>query len=87
MALMYVPILSTCDPCLHQCVRISVPDMQVSEGLDFADNNARAVLIVGIPFPHVKDPKVEEKKKYNDAGMRSHHLLSGDAWYNQQAFR
>ena len=62
-------------------------DLQVSEGLDFADNNARAVLIVGIPFPHVKDPKVEEKKKYNDAGMRSHHLLSGDAWYNQQAFR
>ena len=61
--------------------------MQVSEGLDFADNNARAVMIVGIPFPNVKDTKVELKKKYNDAGMRTHGLLSGDAWYNQQAFR
>lgn len=44
-------------------------------------------MIVGIPFPNVKDTKVELKKKYNDAGMRTHGLLSGDAWYNQQAFR
>ena len=28
---------------------------KVSEGLDFADNNARAVICVGIPFPNVKD--------------------------------
>ena len=27
---------------------------KVSEGLDFADNNARAVICVGIPFPNVK---------------------------------
>jgi hypothetical protein len=31
---------------------------QVSEGLDFADGNARAVVIVGIPFPGVRDLKV-----------------------------
>ena len=31
---------------------------QVSEGLDFADGNARAVLVVGIPYPHIKDRKV-----------------------------
>ncbi len=28
--------------------------LQVSEGLDFTDGNARAVLLVGIPFPNVK---------------------------------
>lgn len=33
--------------------------LQVSEGLDFADANARGVIIVGIPFPAVKDTKVE----------------------------
>ena len=27
---------------------------KVSEGMDFADNNARAVICVGIPFPNVK---------------------------------
>ena len=30
----------------------------MSEGLDFADGNARAVLVVGIPYPHIKDRKV-----------------------------
>ena len=29
----------------------------MSEGLDFADGNARAVLVVGIPYPHIKDRK------------------------------
>ena len=31
---------------------------QVSEGLDFTDANARGVIVVGIPFPNVKDTKV-----------------------------
>ena len=31
---------------------------KVSEGLDFADNNARAVVCVGIPFPNFKDTQV-----------------------------
>jgi hypothetical protein len=26
--------------------------LQVSEGIDFADGNARAVIVVGIPFPY-----------------------------------
>lgn len=63
--------------------------MQVSEGLDFTDKNARAVIVVGIPFPNVKDTKVNLKKKYNDGGQRdrSRSLLTGDQWYSQQAFR
>ncbi|BDA46571.1 probable regulator of telomere elongation helicase 1 homolog at N-terminal half [Coccomyxa sp. Obi] len=62
---------------------------KVSEGLDFTDKNARAVIVVGIPFPNVKDTKVNLKKKYNDAGQRdrSRSLLTGDQWYSQQAFR
>ncbi len=63
--------------------------MQVSEGLDFTDKNARAVIVVSIPFPNVKDTKVNLKKKYNDGGQRnrSRCLLTGDQWYSQQAFR
>lgn len=37
---------------------------KVSEGLDFADRNGRAVIITGLPFPPLKDPKVILKKKY-----------------------
>ena len=59
---------------------------KVSEGLDFADANARGVLIVGIPFPAAYDKQVLEKRGYNDAG-RGRGLLTGSAWYSQQAFR
>uniref|UniRef100_A0A4W5MJQ0 ATP-dependent helicase C-terminal domain-containing protein n=1 Tax=Hucho hucho TaxID=62062 RepID=A0A4W5MJQ0_9TELE len=31
---------------------------KVSEGLDFTNNNARAVVTVGIPFPNIKDLQV-----------------------------
>ncbi len=61
--------------------------MQVSEGLDFTDANARAVLVIGIPFPNVKDTKVGLKKQFNDHGQQARGLLSGDQWYSQQAFR
>ena len=37
---------------------IAVCRGKVSEGLDFADDNARAVICVGIPFPNVKDIQV-----------------------------
>jgi Fanconi anemia group J protein len=40
---------------------------QASEGIDFADGNARCVMIVGIPFPNVKDSKVGLKKDYNNS--------------------
>ncbi|CAM9975895.1 unnamed protein product, partial [Scytosiphon promiscuus] len=38
---------------------------KMSEGISFNDHYARGVLCVGIPFPSLKDPKVEAKKCYN----------------------
>ena len=61
---------------------------KVSEGLDFADNNARAVICIGIPFPNWKDPKVELKMKYNDKKrVKDSNILQGRQWYEIQAFR
>lgn len=40
---------------------------KVAEGLDFADNNGRAVIIVGLPYPPLKDPRIILKKRYLDA--------------------
>ena len=34
---------------------------KVSEGLDFADANGRAVIVTGIPFPPKLDPKVSQE--------------------------
>ncbi|XP_077868953.1 uncharacterized protein LOC102809144, partial [Saccoglossus kowalevskii] len=60
---------------------------KVSEGLDFADNNARAVITVGIPFPNIKDTVVDMKKRYNNDHSSSRGLLSGNEWYEIQAYR
>lgn len=59
---------------------------KISEGINFADANARAVICVGIPYPNIKDPLVAEKRSYNDAG-RHRGLMSGSKWYDQQAWR
>ena len=40
--------------------------LKVSEGLDFADNNGRAVIITGLPFPPRMDPKVMLKMQFLD---------------------
>ncbi|NXK91252.1 FANCJ protein, partial [Formicarius rufipectus] len=60
---------------------------KVSEGLDFCDDNARAVVTVGIPFPNVRDLQVELKRKYNDQHKSARGLLSGSQWYEIQAYR
>ena len=35
---------------------------RASEGLDFSDNYARAVIAIGIPYPNVKDIQVGKMK-------------------------
>lgn len=60
---------------------------KVSEGIDFADADARAVVITGIPYPSVFDPKVSLKKKFLDGQKTGKKTLSGTEWYNLEAFR
>ena len=61
------------------------------------------VIVVGIPYPHFRDLKVSEKRKYQDqrsAGSSSGaaagsggssgsspKYLTGTEWYSQQAYR
>ncbi len=40
---------------------------KLSEGLDFSDDTARMVIVIGIPYPQVNDPKVILKQNYLDA--------------------
>jgi Fanconi anemia group J protein len=58
---------------------------KVSEGTDFANEDARAVVLVGIPFPNTKDLRVQMKRDYND--LNRARLGSGSAWYSLQAYR
>jgi Fanconi anemia group J protein len=58
---------------------------KVSEGTDFANEDARAVVLVGIPFPNSKDLRVQMKREYND--LHRARLGTGSAWYALQAYR
>ncbi|GJQ84726.1 hypothetical protein Trydic_g21131 [Trypoxylus dichotomus] len=61
---------------------------KVSEGLDFADMNGRAVMIVGLPYPPVKEPKIILKKRYLDiCHANDKQYLRGDDWYCLEATR
>uniref|UniRef100_A0A0N4ZAK0 DNA 5'-3' helicase n=1 Tax=Parastrongyloides trichosuri TaxID=131310 RepID=A0A0N4ZAK0_PARTI len=60
---------------------------KISEGIDFPDDMARCVISVGIPFPSIGDPQVNEKKKYNFMHHTKKNLLSGDQWYKIQGYR
>merc|ERR1711988_659871 len=65
---------------------------KASEGIYFSDHHARAVLLVGIPYPNYTDFQVKLKKQYNDSRTCSTQkvgscLLTGRAWYNLQAYR
>lgn len=44
---------------------------RISEGLDFSDAAARCVIVVGIPYPQMTDPKVILKKDYLDKKSRA----------------
>ncbi|KAJ3213862.1 hypothetical protein HDU67_002363 [Dinochytrium kinnereticum] len=48
-----------------------LPKGKASEGVDFSDDLARAVIIAGIPYPAAKDPKVMLKKEFMD-GLRAY---------------
>ncbi|EME29284.1 putative DNA helicase required for mitotic chromosome segregation CHL1 [Galdieria sulphuraria] len=60
---------------------------KVSEGIDFKDEYARGVIIVGLPYPNLRDLQVIQKKEYNDRYSASRKLLNGQRWYALQAFR
>ena len=75
---------ATAEDSIGGAIFLAVCRGKASEGIDFGDNKARAVIITGIPYPSYKDPKVELKKRFLDDSKRS---LSGMDWYNQLASR
>ncbi|XP_013184339.1 regulator of telomere elongation helicase 1 homolog [Amyelois transitella] len=76
------------DPSTKGACFMAVCRGKVSEGLDFADMNGRAVIITGLPFPPLKDPRIVLKKKYlEELRIKEKDFLSGDEWYSLEATR
>ncbi|XP_045625428.2 regulator of telomere elongation helicase 1 homolog [Procambarus clarkii] len=76
------------DPSLKGACFMAVCRGKVSEGLDFADRNGRAVIITGLPYPPFKDPRVVLKRKYlEEVQLKFKRGLTGHAWYQLEASR
>lgn len=75
------------DPSSKGAIFMAVCRGKVSEGLDFADMNGRAVLVTGLPFPPLKDPRVILKQRYleenrgKDREVKDRRCLSLDRFY------
>ena len=56
---------------------------KLSEGIDFVDNAARAIFVVGIPYPCVNDPRVLQKQQYLDRKCKEepNFEIDGQRWY------
>lgn len=72
------------DPVYKGAIFMGVCRGKVAEGLDFADMNGRAVIITGLPYPPLKDPKVVLKRRYLDVCNASNKQVNkirlGDAF-------
>ncbi|CAG5133949.1 unnamed protein product [Candidula unifasciata] len=75
------------DPNLNGAIFMAVCRGKVSEGLDFADTNGRAVMITGLPFPPRFDPRVQLKMDFLRENKHKFKGLNENTWYRQQATR
>lgn len=57
---------------------------KVSEGLDLANDYCRGAIIIGLPYPYLKDPKVDLKRDYLTKSKTS---LTSEKWYENQMLR
>jgi Fanconi anemia group J protein len=72
------------------CILLAVFRGKMSEGIDFNDENARAVICIGMPLPNWTDRSVKAKQAYNDEQRKlcnNTSLLPGRDYYSQQAYR
>ncbi|CAG7830413.1 unnamed protein product, partial [Allacma fusca] len=61
---------------------------KLSEGIEFRDNHARALVTIGIPFAPTKDLSLEAKREYQEQRAGSNGDILGDwEWYCSNAFK
>jgi Rad3-related DNA helicase len=60
---------------------------KMSEGIDFKNELARAVICVGIPYPNTTSIQLNQHQKYHEEFSASKGIMTKSEWYSAQAFR
>lgn len=61
---------------------------KMSEGINFADDMARCVFIVGLPYPDITDAELQEKMRSLDSGFQQKkNHMSGQVYYHNLCMR
>uniref|UniRef100_A0A7S2R967 ATP-dependent helicase C-terminal domain-containing protein n=1 Tax=Eucampia antarctica TaxID=49252 RepID=A0A7S2R967_9STRA len=69
-------------------ILLSVIGGKMSEGINFADNMARCVFVVGLPYPDIMCPEMKEKMSSLDRAFREKRsMISGQAYYHNLCMR
>jgi len=70
-------------------VLFSVVGGKMSEGINFANDMARCVLVVGLPYPDITDPEMQEKMKSLDKQFKENGGtgITGQSYYHNLCMR
>ena len=65
-------------------IYLGVCNGKLSEGIDFKDDLARGVFMVGVPYPNIERMDIKLKKEHFDENKDTcdKKILSGTEWYN-----
>ncbi|MHA1382176.1 MAG: helicase C-terminal domain-containing protein [Candidatus Helarchaeota archaeon] len=66
----------------NQAVLFAVVRGKLSEGQNFPDEIGRAVIIFGIPYPNIQDPKLRAQREYYEKKEKG----MGSKWYIDETF-
>ena len=81
---------------LKGAILLSVCRGSCSEGMNFKDDMARLVIVIGIPYAMLYEPKVQLKKEFQDQynklllkdeKYKNIKKISGAEWYSQNAIK
>ncbi|XP_069484673.1 ATP-dependent DNA helicase DDX11 isoform X2 [Ambystoma mexicanum] len=72
-------VLAEYSKCIKRCIQaggiqtgallFSVVGGKMSEGINFSDDLGRCIVMVGMPYPNIKSPELQEKMSYLDKTM------------------
>lgn len=66
-------------------VLLAVVGGKMSEGINFSNDMARCVIVIGLPYPDITDPELKEKMAALDESTKN--LISGQAYYQNLCMR